>query len=328
MDRLPGPAWAFYLVLAVAVVLAETAIQWREGGFPIGTFSLLQVWNVGNFAFLLGLMHYLDKTAASALASFRPLLTAAKGGHGPSVADQSKFATLSYQLTTLPPRPALVATMGGAVFAAVLAGVAIANGMVPTPTPFADTARTTLSTGSVMTVFILANALAFLFFYHTVHQLAHVSRIYTKHARINVYQLQPLYALSRPGAFTALGLIAFNYAWLAVSAPAGRSPAPIEIGLSLTSAAIAGAAFALPLLGAHRRLVAEKDARLAEANARFEVATIELHRQLDSGRLVQMDHLNKALANLEIEQNALKKIPTWPWQPGAVRGLLAAIMLP
>jgi len=72
-----------------------------EGAFPIGTFSLLQVWNVGNFAYLLGLMHYLDKTAASALAAFRPLLTTTRKGRPPSSQDQSKFAELSYRLTTL-----------------------------------------------------------------------------------------------------------------------------------------------------------------------------------------------------------------------------------
>jgi len=164
--------------------------------------------------------------------------------------------------------------------------------------------------------------------YHSVHQLVQVSRIYTDHARINVYQLQPLYALSRPGAFTALGAIAFIYTWLSVSAPVVRSPSPTDIGFYLVFAAIGGAAFVLPLLGAHRRLTAEKEARLAESTSRFEAATIELHNQLDRGRLLQMDHLNKALASLEIEQNALRKIPTWPWQPGAIRAVVAALLLP
>jgi len=162
-----------------------------------------------------------------------------------------------------------------------------------------------------------------LFFYHAVHQLVQVSRIYTDHARINVYQLQPLYALSRPGVLTALGLIAYIYIWTALAAPG-----PIEIGLAVVFGAIAGAAFVLPLLGAHRRLTAEKEARLAEATSRFEAATIELHSQLDRGRLLQMDHLNKALASLEIEQNALRKIPTWPWQPGAIRAVVAPLLLP
>ena len=159
VDRLPGPAWAFYLVLAVAVVLVETAIQWREGAFPVGTFSRLQVWNVGSFAYLLGLMHFLDKTAASSIAAFRPLLTIAKSGRRPSVEDQSRFGELSYRLTTLPSRPALLATIAGAI-APVFALLQIRSGTVPTP--FAETALTTLSTASVMAAFIPANALGFL----------------------------------------------------------------------------------------------------------------------------------------------------------------------
>jgi len=41
-----------------------------------------------------------------------------------------------------------------------------------------------------------------------------------------------------------------------------------------------------------------------------------------------MDSLNKALASLEIEAGALRRIQTWPWDPGAVRGLVAALLLP
>jgi Flp pilus assembly protein TadB len=103
---------------------------------------------------------------------------------------------------------------------------------------------------------------------------------------------------------------------------------PLEAGLALASAAIAAAVFGLPLLGAHRLLVAEKEARLAEASSRFEAAAIELHSQLEQRRLAQMDQLNKALSSLEIEQNALRKIPTWPWQPGAIRAVVAALLLP
>jgi len=314
------------LSLGAALILAETAIQWMEGAFPVGTFHPVNVWTVGTLAYFLGVMHYLDKSAASAIASFRPLLMAAKTARRLPVDDQSQYSDLSYRLTTLPPRPALIATIAGITFAAVAFALQLSAGAVPTP--LAGTARTTLSTASVLAVFIPANGIAILFLYHAVHQLRQVSRIYTRHARINVYQLQPLYALSRPGALTALALIAFNYAFLSVSTPLLPAPRALDLGLTLILAAIGGAAFALPLLGAHRRLTAEKEARLGESTSRFEAATIELHNQLDRGRLLQMDHLNKALASLEIEQNALRKIPTWPWQPGAIRAVVAALLLP
>jgi hypothetical protein len=40
------------------------------------------------------------------------------------------------------------------------------------------------------------------------------------------------------------------------------------------------------------------------------------------------DALNKTLASLVVERELLAKIPTWPWQPGALTGFLTALLLP
>jgi hypothetical protein len=218
-----------------------------------------------------------------------------------------------------------MATIAGAAFAIVVYVLQTAAGAVPSFLP--GTAGTTFSNASVLALFFLQSALWGVFVYHTIHQLILISRIYTQHARINIYQLQPLYALSLPGAFTAIGVLLLLYLWIAL----GGTPQavdPVAIGLVATLAAIAGATFALPLVGAHRRLVQEKDRRLAEASSRFEAAAEELHRQLDGRRLGHMDNLTKALTGLEIEVGVLRRIPTWPWQPGAVRGVFAALLLP
>src|SRR3989304_3509566 len=80
-----------------------------------------------------------------------------------------------------------------------------------------------------------------------VHQRVLVSVIHTTHARINLYQLRSLYGLSLPGAYTALGVIAFVYGLWAIKDPAEEANA-IQIGLSLVFAAIAVTTFAWPLL--------------------------------------------------------------------------------
>jgi hypothetical protein len=324
-------------VFGAAVVLAETAIQWREGAYPIGTFNPLNVWMIGNFAYLLALMHYLDRSAASAIASFRPLLAPVTSEGHQSASDEAAFARLSYQLSTLPARQTLIATLVGVAVTVVVYFVFTANTAVP---PYlVGTASTSLSTAFVTAVFVPANAISFLFVYHTFHQLSLISEIYTRHARINIYQLHPLYALSLPGASSAIGIIffimLFVYGWSATiggwSATVrvqGTAAIVFGIVISVFFVTIAGATFALPLLGAHRRLTAAKDSRLAENSLRFEAAATELYNQLDGRLLGRMDDLNKALASLEIEQNALRRIPTWPWQPGAVRGVLAALILP
>lgn len=325
VDRLPGPAWFFYLVFAAITILAVTVIQWREGAYPVGTFDPLHAWAAANFACLLAFMHYLDRSAFSAIASFRPLLSSAGAGAKPSLRDLSLFAQLSYQLTTLPPRPTLLATIAGPMFAIVAYVGQTAAGAVPSF--LARTAGTSFSNASVLALVVLQSALWGVFVYHTIHQLILVSQIYTQHARINVYRLQPLYALSLPGAFTAIGVLLLLYVWIALDG----TPEPVDplaIALLAAMAVIAGATFALPLVGAHRRLVHEKDRRLAEAASRFEAAAEELHRKLDSRSLGQVDNLTKALAGLEIEVGVLRRIPTWPWQPGAVRSVSAALLLP
>ncbi|MGB3904338.1 MAG: hypothetical protein WBB22_05400 [Anaerolineae bacterium] len=60
----------------------------------------------------------------------------------------------------------------------------------------------------------------------------------------------------------------------------------------------------------------------------LEARIVELHERLNSGNLEGMENLNLAIASLEIEQNALSRIPTWPWQPETVRLLITALLLP
>ena len=56
--------------------------------------------------------------------------------------------------------------------------------------------------------------------------------------------------------------------------------------------------------------------------------TAELHRRLDQAKITGMDDLHKALASLDLERAHLSRVPTWPWQPETLRGLVAALALP
>jgi hypothetical protein len=67
---------------------------------------------------------------------------------------------------------------------------------------------------------------------------------------------------------------------------------------------------------------------LDKAEARMETGPAELQRRKDSNDLARMDDPNTALATLEIERAALERVPTWPWERGTVRSLVAALPLP
>jgi hypothetical protein len=110
-------------------------------------------------------------------------------------------------------------------------------------------------------------------------------------------------------------------------APAIRSQAATLL-ISVAASSIAAATFLLPLAGIHRLLVAEKTRRLADQARRMQAALDDLHARMDRRDLRRMDDLYKAIASLDLERATLSKIPTWPWEPGSMRAVAAALLLP
>jgi hypothetical protein len=155
--------------------------------------------------------------------------------------------------------------------------------------------------------------------------LRQVYRIYTRHTRISLFNMGPLYALSGVTALTAVGFIIPPYGFLALN-PILLDPITFAYMLPITGLALA--AFIWPLLGVHRLLAAEKEQRLGEAAQRFQATIAELHQRIDEGALDKMDGLNKAMSSLQIERKTLDAIPTWPWEPETVRLLITALALP
>lgn len=331
IDRLPGPAWLAYLLLGVAGFLLQTGLQSLAGVYQPGRFVFLHVWIGVQFAYMLGLMHYLDRSAQAALVAFRPVLDLPRRARSAAGLDSSSFEDLRYRLTTLPRRTTRWAALAGVILGlalpmlfirpsgaagASLIGLSSSFGISPSP----------IGVAALLIQFAFAQAVAGTLVYHCIHQLSEINRVYLRFARLNLYRLQPLYAFSIPAALTAGGLIIYNYAWFA-AAPQLLDQ-PVSLVLSAFFAIVAAATFAWPLLGIHGRLVAEKKRCLAENAHRFEAAVGELHQRVDKKALSRMDDLNKTLSSLEIEQAALHRIPTWPWDPGTLRSVVAALALP
>ena len=314
VDRLPGPSWLYYLGIGLVLLLVQLVVLWSEGRFAIGTVFPIQVFQAVMMGFIPALIHYLDRRASAALATLRPLLKAS----------DHEYAGLDQRLTTLPPWPTLLA--GLAIFAlAYLADEAIGM-LVDRPDVFEAFA---ISPIAYWLSYVLYRLLWWLFgtlIYHTWHQSRQIHRIYTRHTRINLFRMGPLYAFSAVTALTAVGFVIPPYGFLALNPSLLQDL--ITVGYMLPITAVALAAFIWPLLGVHRLLGEEKGRWLGEAAQRFEAAIAELHRRMDDGKLEGMDGLNKAMACLEIERKALGGIPTWPWEPETVRLLITALALP
>lgn len=79
VDRLPGPAWLAYLGLAVLVSALQLAIQSSTGDYRPGSLQWFHVWAFGYFAYVLAMIHYLDRSAEAAIRTFRPVLATIRG---------------------------------------------------------------------------------------------------------------------------------------------------------------------------------------------------------------------------------------------------------
>jgi hypothetical protein len=330
VESLPGPAWWPYVLLGLILLTAQIAIQWAGGTYPVGTVDMFNVVVAVTVPYQLGLMHYLLRTAGHSLEDFRPALRAS-----PAEADE-----LTYRLTTLPPRGAFLAGLGVTVFSLLIVLLSGLAGTLDLPwltnilgdnilLAFPKVFRISASPASMGLTSVITLASWWTtgaYAYLVIHQLRLIDRIYTRFAYLRLFRLGPLYAFSRHTLRSAIGLLILAYALFATAPQVVYSAVGGASWLLLVSGGVA--TFLLPLIGIHRHLVREKDRMLEEAGRRMEAGVAELHRRMDKNELARMDDLNKALSSLEIERAALERVPTWPWERGTLRSLVAAILIP
>jgi hypothetical protein len=161
--------------------------------------------------------------------------------------------------------------------------------------------------------------------FHAIHQLRVINRIHTDHTRINPFRVRPLYAFSTATAVTALGLTMPTYVWLGMN---HLLRDPISIGITTPVTVLGLVAFVWPQLGVRRLLAAEKHQMLDALSQRFEAAIIDLRQRADERDVGGIEETTKILDALEIEQQSLVKVSTWPWQPETARYLVTALFLP
>jgi hypothetical protein len=315
------------LVAVLILDLLLSGLHWMSGALPVGDFVRGHFVLAATIPVALGLVDYLDREALKAVEEFRPALRA----------NESDYLSFRYRLVTVPARAAWWAGL-----AFVLVSVVVGNGAptlagVPGTVPasynpldgglrlmgIARAPATTVAGMILILAFFLAEGAAI---YHVFNQMAVISRILTHHTKVDLFRLAPLYAFSRHTARTSIVMLGAALAGFAIVPEfAGQAGVLVMSGLLIV---VVAAAFVLPLTGAHRLLIREKERLITENGALFREALKELHQRVASGQIRDMDNMNKALASLEIERAALMRIPTWPWEPGTVRGVIVALVLP
>ena len=317
IDRLPGPAWAVFVLLGVLLTVGFAGLQWAFASYPVGTFEANHVLLCGGIAYTLALIHYLDRYADHAFSRFQPALDAPPGYEN----------VLRYQLTTMPARATWIATLAGA-------GVGMMGFLIPYEQRlqaygFADN---TLSAVTYNAIYIVFWAVTGVLIYHTFHQLRLMDVIFKRHTRINLFQRRPLYGMAWISAYT--GIFAGLWAILgsAITSPSipflDQTSAVLHSLSSYAFLPLIPVIFITPLWGVHRLLEAEKD-RLLDINAALtEGVYKDLYLQLGNRNLDDVERQKDLLDMLDMEARMIRQTPTWPWQPEVPRTVIATILIP
>jgi len=296
VERLPGPSWLTYIVLAALGAAGNVAFAFwgsatRAVSEPVlailGAFPVLLLW-----AF-----HHLADVAGDAFEQFRPALDGA----------DTDTARLRFELTVVPARVGWIALL----IAALAPPVA---GIGGEPVEFA--LRVAVSA--------VSGALALVLVYHASRQLWTVERVHARAIRIDLFRAPPLFAFSMLTSRTAIILAVL----VIVTAVVSPTITPIGLAVSGSLLALAVAVFVVPLRGMRRRIVAEKHRLQIEVGARIETTIARIHGAVDRDDPEAAARMHDALAVLVMERDLIDRLPTLPWRPTTAGAVLSVTVLP
>lgn len=310
IEKLPVPAWIFYLVFAIVLVLVQVLFLWLDGGQYAEQLLPVIIFNGLLTPFALALIQVLDNLAETALNTMRPILDMS----------ESEFEQYEFRLANMPFLAPLVVGVAMVVFVFVMESVWVV--------PIRYAALEQIPVFAVV-YNIIDKSSAFLLgilIYHTIMQLRLVNSINSNHIRVNLFQLGPLQAFSRVTAATAVGLLIGIYGWMLINPDLLSDP--ISLGFVAFFTIMAAAVFLWPLVGAHRLMQKEKESMLHSIDLQFEAVFAKFNQRIQDDDYTAIEQLNGTIASLEIQQRKIMAIPTWPWGPGTVRSVFTAIALP
>ena len=303
------PAPLIYAAIWILFVGIEMAVKVADG--TIGDVRIIHVMLPTYAMLVLPSVHFFADDAARALTAARPLLTLS----------DAEVEAYRRALTVLPAGRTAIAAVAGLVALAVLTLIqprdtfAVLGTMTsPLASAVEWTWQVLLWAGVGMTVFLIAR------------QMAIVVRLTTRHTRIDLFALGPIYAYSRLTAahaiFTA-GVVVV--ASLALSRLAGTLQWNF---LSAAALLMAGAAFVLPLWGAYRLIASEKRRQEDRLGRTIQRLMDQLRDRAEQSELNGVGDFKTALEGIVVSREQVRAISGWPWRPETLGGVLSALLAP
>jgi hypothetical protein len=178
-----------------------------------------------------------------------------------------------------------------------------------------------ISLGPILGGFFELSAL-----FRLLRQLILVNALYKNVKKINLFNLWPIYALSRYGYTIALLFILATVVIDLVLTLIGAQ----ALGLTyiVYTLIVSLVVFIAPLLGINNRLRNEKADELQRLGIQLNSVYNETESAVRSRKLAKVPALRNASAALNEQMEAVQKVATWPWNPGSLRNLFLPVFLP
>jgi hypothetical protein len=308
IDRLPGPAWLFYVLGVLATALLINAILWIDGSVPLGSVGSIPGIFPPFVFYFLALYHYLTRMGSRSLQAYRPLLEMGEAG----------IARVDHELAVLPRRLGLLA---------IPVGLASTIPYVQDPATFgALIPQSALPYVAAIAITGFFAAAFFCLFIRSIRQLRMVRRLHVQATNINLLKLEPTHAFSALTARTGIGLI------LVLILGYIYNPSTFGSNLNLVQygglALLAVIVFVVPIIGMRDLLEQEKERALNETSDLLQSASDDLHNKASRRAYDDFGGIESTISALIRERELLGGISTWPWDPRTIRSFASTLLLP
>lgn len=314
VDRLPFPAWLFYVALYLVGALIMHVGLWIDGEVPAGTLDVESASQAMWFALPFAWMHYLERLAARALPQFDPVVPAAH---------RDEYETVRYRMLAIPVRTThLVATLP-----MLLVAVGTATGPL-----FSGNGSLTTSV-----LLGLVTPMAFgtlpLLLYFNVRMLRLVNAAYGLIDDVPLIDQRPLFSLANLTMQIGLSwVLVVNVNLASTIFLEGDLSSGFDIalvgGFSAVGMVLAFVLFLLPLRGIHTKLSDAKSGLITQNALALDRTRAKLYGALDSNAHDEVERFDRAISSLLRIRDELRTIPTWPWSHGTLRGFSSAVVTP
>ena len=307
IDRLPGPYWLFSVAFVVITGLLNLVVAWTAHILPFGQVNWDYALTGMFFAYYFLAINLLLRAARNAASEFLTTLDV----------DESKSRLILFEFTHLPALPVGVFFVLGAIL-----GLGFGIYLFPTA-PEMDHAFPTLE----IPMYSLSMGTGFILLYMILRATRLIGRLFRERLIIDIFDQTALHAISRYSAWLVI-VIAINTFLQFLLIPSFVDISASFLALNAFDWLIVLFVFWLPLRGVNRTLVSEKRRLLKDVNLRLKTNFDLLGSKVDSHEYENMGSLQAMISSLHLQQESIKSISTWPWQPSTLTALLTAAVLP